>query len=82
MFAESETPADFSVNVLTVPVGTTVTWTNQDTALHTLTAVDGSFDSGYYAEGESWSFTFTEAGEYEYSSIPHPWMRAKDIVEG
>lgn len=81
-FAESESPADFSINVLTVPVGTTVTWTNQDTTMHTVTAVDGSFDSGYYGEGESWSFTFTEAGEYEYYCIPHPWMRAKVIVEG
>lgn len=81
-FAESESPADFSVNVLTVPVGTTVTWTNEDTTMHTVTAVDGSFDSGYYAEGETWSYTFTEAGEYEYYCIPHPWMRAKVIVEG
>ena len=81
-FAEIEDPADYSVNVLTIPVGTTVTWTNEDTTMHTVTAVDDSFDSGYYGEGESWSYTFTEPGEYEYYCIPHPWMRAKVIVEG
>ena len=81
-FAETEDPADYSVNVLTIPVGTTVTWTNDDSTMHTVTAVDDSFDSGYYGEGESWSYTFTEAGEFEYYCLPHPWMRAKVIVEG
>ncbi len=81
-FADSEDPADYSVNVLTVQVGTTVTWTNEDSILHTVTAVDGSFDSGFYGEGETWSYTFTESGEFEYYCLPHPWMRAKVIVEG
>jgi nitrite reductase (NO-forming) len=70
------------VNVLTVPVGTTVTWTNDDSAMHTVTAVDGSFDSGFFDNGESWSYTFDEPGEYEYYCLPHPWMRAKVVVEG
>ncbi len=81
-FADIEDPADYSVNVLTIPVGTTVTWTNDDTTMHTVTSVDDIFDSGYYGEGESWSYTFTEAGEFEYFCLPHPWMRAKVIVEG
>jgi nitrite reductase (NO-forming) len=81
-FADTESPADYSVNVLTVPVGTTVTWTNDDTMMHTVTAVDGSFDSGFFDGGETWSYTFEEPGEYEYFCLPHPWMRAKVIVEG
>ncbi len=80
-FAGTETPADYEVNVLTVPVGTTVTWTNQDDQLHTVTAADGGFDSGFLREGESWSFTFATPGEYEYFCTPHPWMRAKVVVE-
>jgi plastocyanin len=32
--------------------------------------------------GESWSYTFDTPGEYEYLCTPHPWMRAKVIVEG
>lgn len=82
-FAEAESPADYSVNVLTVPVGTTVTWTNEDPGMmHTVTSVDGLFDSGFLNEGDTWSYTFDEAGEFEYFCQPHPWMRAKVVVEG
>ncbi len=81
-FADSETPADYSVNVLTVPVGTTITWTNNDPGMiHTVTSVDGMFDSGFLNEGDTWSYTFDEPGEFEYLCTPHPWMRAKVIVE-
>jgi plastocyanin len=80
-FADTEAPADFSVNVLRVKVGTTVTWTNDDNQMHTVTAVDGSFDSGFVEQGNSFSYTFAETGEFEYYCLPHPWMRAKVIVE-
>jgi nitrite reductase (NO-forming) len=80
-FAEGEEPADYSVNALEIAVGDTVTWTNDDAGVtHTVTAADGSFDSGFLAPGQSWSHTFTEAGEFEYLCTPHPWMRAKAIV--
>ena len=82
-FAATESPPDYSVNVLEVEVGTTVTWTNQDSGImHSVTAADGTFDSGLLAEGEDFSYTFTEPGEYEYLCTPHPWMRAKVIVTG
>lgn len=82
-FAEAEAPADYSINVLTVAVGTTVTWTNDDPGqMHTVTDVNGAFDSGFLATGDSWSYTFDEVGEFEYYCLPHPWMRAKVIVEG
>lgn len=82
-FATVEDPADYSVNVLTIPVGTTVTWTNDDPEMiHTVTDVDGAFDSGFMESGASWSFTFDTAGEFEYYCLPHPWMRAKVVVEG
>ena len=81
-FAEVEDPADYDINVLTVEAGTTVTWVNEDAGqIHTTTAVDGSFDSGFLAEGQTWSMTFDTPGEFEYFCIPHPWMRAKIIVE-
>jgi nitrite reductase (NO-forming) len=80
-FASTEEPGDYSVNVLEVPVGTTVTWTNDDSVIHTVTAVDESFDSGFMREGDTWSYTFEEAGEFEYLCTPHPWMRAKVIVQ-
>lgn len=80
-FADDEDPADYSVNVLTITRGTTVTWVNQDPGqMHTVTAVDGAFDSGFLDTGASWSHTFDEVGEFEYYCLPHPWMRAKVIV--
>ena len=80
-FAANEDPADYSINVLRVKVGTTVNWTNNDGIVHTVTTVDGSFDSGFLGEAESWSHTFDTVGEFEYFCIPHPWMRAMVIVE-
>ncbi len=81
-FADTEAPADYSVNVLTVKVGTTVTWTNDDPdMMHTVTEVNGAFDSGFMNTGDTWSYTFDEVGEFEYYCMPHPWMRAKVIVE-
>jgi plastocyanin len=58
-----------------------VTWTNDDNQLHTVTAVDGSFDSGFLEVGASFSYTFTEVGDFEYFCLPHPWMRARVVVE-
>ena len=82
-FADSEDPGDYSVNELEIKVGDTVTWTNDDDGvIHTVTDADGSFDSGFLNPGESWSYTFTEAGAFEYLCTPHPWMRAKVLVTG
>jgi nitrite reductase (NO-forming) len=82
-YADQEAPADYSVNVLTVPVGATVTWINDDPGqMHTVTAADGSFDSGFLETGESWSYAFETAGTYDYACTPHPWMKARVIVEG
>lgn len=81
-FAETEDPSDYSVNVLTVAAGTTVTWTNEDPGVaHTVTSVDGLFDSGFINDGDTWSYTFEDPGEFEYLCTPHPWMRAKIVVE-
>ena len=57
-----------------------MTWTNRDELLHTVSSVDDIFDSGFLDPGETWSYTFTEEGEFEYLCLPHPWMRAKVIV--
>ena len=68
--------------VVMVALGATVTWTNRDPGMvHTVTAVDGSFDSGFMNEGDTFSFTFNTPGEFEYFCGPHPWMRAKVQVE-
>lgn len=81
-FADNEDPADYSSNVLRIKAGDTVRFTNADPGLiHTATAVDGSFDTGFLAEAESAQVKFDTPGEYEYFCQPHPWMRAMIIVE-
>lgn len=71
----------FAPDSLTVKVGTTVTWTNQDSMRHTVTSDDGFFDSGLFGQGETFSYTFAEAGTYPYYCIPHPYMKGTIIVE-
>ncbi len=56
----------FDETAMTVAVGTTVTWTNEDGAPHTVTADDGAFDSGNMDSGDVFSFTFEEPGTYAY----------------
>ncbi len=57
-----------------ITAGTTVTWVNEDSFGHTVTADDGSFDSGNVAGGASWSYTFDEPGTYPYYCVPHSWQ--------
>jgi len=73
----------FNPEDLTINVDDTVTWTNNDGMGHTATSTDGpaSFDSGNIAAGATWSFTFTEAGTYEYKCDYHSSMTASIAVE-
>lgn len=71
----------FSPSTLTVKVGDKVTWTNQDSAGHSATADDGSFDTGVLAQGQSGSATFAKAGTYTYHCSVHPGMKATIVVE-
>ena len=55
-------------------------WTNNDPVEHSVTAADGSFDSGLIASGATWRHTFTKPGTYQYSCRPHPFMKGVVIV--
>jgi amicyanin len=67
----------FSPADVTVKVGTTVTWTNKDTASHNVLAVDSSWGStNLIKTGQTYSFTFTKAGTYPYRCGIHPNMKA------
>jgi amicyanin len=73
----------FSPKEITVKVGATVTWTNQDTVSHDVTDDNDSADgpnSELLGQGESYSFTFKKAGTYNYHCSPHPFMKATVIV--
>ena len=82
--AQSQTVAiiDFAFDpaTLEVPIGTTVTWTNQGTAPHTVTADDGTFDSGALQPGSTFSVTFDTPGTFAYHCEIHPNMMATIIV--
>ena len=71
----------FDPETLTVPAGTTVTWTNKDEIPHTVASTDKSFQgSGGLDTGDSYSYTFTKAGTYSYYCTLHPFMKAKVVV--
>lgn len=69
----------FSPTSLTVTVGDTVTWTNVDDSPHTATAA-GAFDSGNLDAGQSFSYTFSEAGTFSYVCLYHEEMVATITV--
>ena len=83
-----ETTADgcFVPTMVTLDIGGEVTWANDDTAAHTVTAgtptdgPSGAFDSGLVMAGSSFSHIFEEAGSYDYFCMVHPWMQGMVVV--
>lgn len=79
----------YTPSEVTVDVGSEVTWTNDDSASHTVTSGDpkkgldgdGLFDSGLFFAGKSFSHKFDEEGEYTYFCQVHTWMKGKVIVQ-
>ncbi|OLZ65404.1 amidase [Streptomyces sp. IMTB 2501] len=69
----------FSPTTLKVKVGTTVTWTNQDTDAHTVTSAGsgGPLHSPALATHAAYSYQFTKPGTYAYLCTIHPFMTAK-----
>ena len=79
----------FSPSLITVAVGTTITWQNTDTMIHTVTsgasdgvagAPDGTFDSSVLQQDDSFEQMFAEAGTFDYFCAPHPWMIGQVVV--
>jgi plastocyanin len=72
----------FSPREVTVPVGTTVTWTNHDDVPHVVASVDDEFKkSGALDTGDSFSHRFTTAGTFVYFCSIHPHMTGKILVK-
>jgi plastocyanin len=71
MQRESFVPAKIEV-----AVGSRITWTNTDEVPHSVTALDGRFDSGPILPGKSFQWTPQEAGTLNYHCIFHPSMTA------
>jgi len=75
-----ETNECYIPDAVNVGVGEMVTWSNDDTAAHTVTSgsatdgVDGIFDSSLFMAGATFSHTFEEEGTFDYFCMVHPWM--------
>ena len=74
---------------VTIDVGGEVTWSNDDTAAHTVTSgsaaegPDGLFDSSLFMAGSTFSVKFDgyEPGDYNYFCMVHPWMEGIVTVQ-
>lgn len=76
-----------SAVTLVIGVNNTVTWTNNDVTIHTVTSFSvptgaKSFNSGTLSPGSTFTYAFTVAGTYRYGCEIHPWMQGTIIVEG
>ena len=70
----------FAPKRLTVKIGTTVTWSNDDDIPHTIASAVGQFKSRALDTDDSFSFTFTQPGSYEYFCSLHPRMTGTIVV--
>ena len=71
----------FSPATITVPVGTTVRWTNRDDIPHTVVEDKQVFKSKTLDTDEQFSYTFTKPGTYSYFCSIHPKMTGKVVVQ-
>jgi plastocyanin len=75
-----QTKWGYAPGTRTVAPGTWVTWSNDGQDAHTVTALDGSFDSGDLDPSEGFSWYFDQPGTIEYVCALHPWMTGKIVV--
>ena len=71
----------FSPPTITIPVGTTVRWTNRDDIQHTVVSDKEIFKSKTLDTDDQFSYTFTKPGTYDYFCSIHPKMTGKVIVQ-
>jgi plastocyanin len=65
---------------LVIGVNNSVYWVNDDYSVHTVTANDGSFDSGFIQPGGNFTYTFTTPGTYRYHCSVHVWMTGTVVI--
>jgi plastocyanin len=81
--AESRITIDnftFKPDVITVPVGTKITWENDDDIPHSIVETAGKFHSPALDTEDKYAFTFDKAGTFEYFCGLHPHMKGKVVV--
>ncbi|MDQ6674088.1 MAG: cupredoxin domain-containing protein [Chloroflexota bacterium] len=70
----------FAPATVKIQPGSWITWSNAGQDPHTVTALDGSFDSGNLDPSEGYSWFFADAGTFTYTCVLHPWMQGTVIV--
>jgi len=70
----------FDAATITIPAGTTLTWTNNDRTEHSATSNDGLWDSAKIVPGASYSYTFMTPGTYAYYCKYHTFMKGIVVV--
>lgn len=80
----------YQPNYVKIKKGETITWTNKDSVMHTVTSgtsdgsirnPDGKFYSDVIRPGKTFTHTFNEVGEFPYYCSPHPWAQGTVVVE-
>lgn len=71
----------YTPGVITVKVGTEVTWINHDDIPHTVDSTQGKFKSAALDTDSKFQFRFTEQGEYPFYCRMHPKMTGKVVVQ-
>jgi plastocyanin len=71
----------FNPAIRTIPVNTTLKWTNKDSYAHTVTSDSTMFNSGNLSANGTFSFTFTKKGTYKYHCNIHSMMKAEVVVQ-
>lgn len=70
----------FTPQMVTVPVGTTITWVNRDGFQHMIQATNGEFQSPRLGGGKTFTVTLTRAGDYRYYCGVHSSMTGRIVV--
>jgi plastocyanin len=70
----------FVPDTVTIKAGSSVTWTNKDTAPHTATSLNSVFDSGTLSTNSTFNFVFPTAGTYSYHCLVHSMMKTAVVI--
>jgi plastocyanin len=70
----------FMPDTLRITTGTTVTWTNMDGVMHTVTASSGLFDSGNLSGGQMFHYMFNTAGTFTYHSLNESSIKSGVVI--
>jgi nitrite reductase (NO-forming) len=79
--ADPNNDQSFVPQFISMPIESTVSWTNDDSIQHTITSdEEGLFASGPISPGETFDNTFDTPGEFGYHCSIHPWMTGRVMV--